>query len=59
MGGLADQQTFWFKFWSVIESGGWVIFTHMEIVFVVGLPLSLAKSTRTCSFSSSNGIFNV
>lgn len=43
MGGLADQQTFWFKFWSVIESGGWVIFTHMEIVFVVGLPLSLAK----------------
>ena len=43
MGGLADQQTFWFKYWSVIESGGWVIFTHMEIVFVVGLPLSLAK----------------
>ena len=41
--GLADRQTFWFKFWSVIESGGWVIFTHMEIVFVVGLPLSLAK----------------
>ena len=28
MGGLADQQTFWFKFWSVIESGGWVIFTY-------------------------------
>ena len=25
------------------ESGGWVIFNHMEIVFVVGLPLSLAK----------------
>ncbi|WP_057492900.1 alpha-glucoside-specific PTS transporter subunit IIBC [Staphylococcus epidermidis] len=43
MGGLAEQHTFWFKFWSVIESGGWVIFTHMEIVFVVGLPLSLAK----------------
>lgn len=43
MGSLADQHTFWFKFWSVIESGGWVIFTHMEVVFVVGLPLSLAK----------------
>ncbi len=42
-GSLADQHTFWFKFWSVIESGGWVIFTHMEVVFVVGLPLSLAK----------------
>lgn len=35
MGSLADQHTFWFKFWSVIESGGWVIFTHMEVVFVV------------------------
>ena len=43
MGGLADSHTFWFKFWSVIESGGWVIFNHMEIVFVVGLPISLAK----------------
>ncbi|TBW68222.1 PTS alpha-glucoside transporter subunit IIBC, partial [Staphylococcus capitis] len=43
MGGLADSDTFWFKFWSVIESGGWVIFNHMEIVFVVGLPISLAK----------------
>ncbi|QJI68931.1 PTS transporter subunit EIIC [Staphylococcus haemolyticus] len=43
MGGLANDHTFWFKFWSVIESGGWVIFNHMEIVFVVGLPLSLAK----------------
>ncbi len=42
MGSLADQHTFWFKFWSVIESGmGY--FTHMEVVFVVGLPLSLAK----------------
>ncbi|KAK55885.1 alpha-glucoside-specific PTS transporter subunit IIBC [Staphylococcus lugdunensis] len=43
MGSLADSHTFWFKFWSIIEAGGWVIFNHMEIVFVVGLPLSLAK----------------
>ena len=59
MGGLADQHTFWFKFWSVIESGGWVIFNHMEIVFVVGLPLSLAKSTWACSVSRIDGLFNV
>ena len=43
MGEIANQHTFWFKLWSVIKSGGWVIFTHMEIVFIVGLPLSLAK----------------
>ena len=24
MGGLANDHTFWFKFWSVIESGGWL-----------------------------------
>ena len=59
MGSLADQHTFWFKFWSVIESGGWVIFTHMEVVFVVGLPLSLAKSTRSCSTCSIDGLLNV
>ncbi len=25
------------KIWSVIEAGGWTIFNHMEVVFVVGL----------------------
>ena len=44
MGGLADSHTFWFKFWSVIESGGWVIFNHMEIVFVVGYLFHLLKA---------------
>ena len=28
----------------------------MEIVFVVGLPLSLAKSTGPCSIGSTNGL---
>lgn len=43
MGSIANEGTTWFKVWSVIESGGWTIFTHMEVVFAVGLPLSLAK----------------
>ena len=43
MGSIAEDGTTWFRIWSVIESGGWVIFDHMEIVFAVGLPLSLAK----------------
>ena len=43
MGSIAEEGTNWFKIWSVIESGGWTIFNHMEVVFVVGLPLSLAK----------------
>lgn len=43
MGSIADSGTAWTKVWTVIESGGWTIFNHMEIVFVVGLPISLAK----------------
>lgn len=34
---------FWFKFWLVIEFGGWVIFMYMEVVFVVGLLFFLVK----------------
>ena len=55
MGSLADSHTFWFKFWSIIEAGGWVIFNHMEIVFVVGLPLSLAKSTGHAALAALMG----
>lgn len=43
MGSLVDQYMFWFKFWLVIEFGGWVIFMYMEVVFVVGLLFFLVK----------------
>ncbi len=43
MGSLAEEGTAWFKTWSVIEAGGWTVFDHMELIFAVGLPISLAK----------------
>jgi PTS system arbutin-like IIC component len=43
MGSIAEEGTMWNKIWSLIESGGWTIFDHMELLFVVGLPISLAK----------------
>ncbi|GMA43896.1 hypothetical protein GCM10025853_13530 [Tetragenococcus halophilus subsp. halophilus DSM 20339] len=43
MGGLAAEGTFWTDLWSVIEAGGWVVFDHMELLFVIGLPIGLAK----------------
>ena len=46
MGGLAKEDTLWFKIWSVIENGGWTIFNHMELAFVIGLPISLAKKAQ-------------
>ncbi|GFK24698.1 maltose/glucose-specific PTS system IIBC component [Tetragenococcus halophilus] len=46
MGGLAAEGTFWTDLWSVIEAGGWVVFDHMELLFVIGLPIGLAKKAN-------------
>ncbi|QNH48254.1 alpha-glucoside-specific PTS transporter subunit IIBC [Bacillus sp. JNUCC-24] len=46
MGEMAGEGTMWYKVWSLIESGGWAIFNHMELAFVIGLPISLAKKAQ-------------
>lgn len=46
MGEMAGEGTMWYKVWSLIESGGWTIFNHMELAFVIGLPISLAKKAQ-------------
>lgn len=46
MGEMAAEGTMWYKVWSLIESGGWTIFNHMELAFVIGLPISLAKKRK-------------
>ena len=46
MGSIAEDGTMWFKIWSLIEAGGWTIFNHMELAFVIGLPISLAKKLK-------------
>ncbi|MCI1883034.1 MAG: alpha-glucoside-specific PTS transporter subunit IIBC [Sporolactobacillus sp.] len=46
VGGLADTGTFWYQFWTVIENGGWTVFNQMELLFVVGLPIGLAKEAN-------------
>ncbi|SES06529.1 alpha-glucoside-specific PTS transporter subunit IIBC [Salisediminibacterium halotolerans] len=43
MGGLADPDSLWYQVWTLIENTGWTVFTHMELVFLIGLPISLAK----------------
>ncbi|MCE7790861.1 alpha-glucoside-specific PTS transporter subunit IIBC [Salipaludibacillus sp. CUR1] len=43
MGGLADPDSLWYQLWTFIENTGWTVFNHMELVFVIGLPISLAK----------------
>jgi len=46
VGAIAADGTFWSNIWSVIESGGWVVFNHLELLFVIGLPIGLAKKSQ-------------
>lgn len=43
IGSLASEGTLWRNIWSIIESGGWTVFNQIELLFVVGLPIGLAK----------------
>jgi len=43
MGSIAADGTFWKNIWGVIENGGWTVFNNMELLFVIGLPIGLAK----------------
>lgn len=42
-GSLAAQTSLWFKVWKVIEQGAWTVFNQMPLLFVVGLPIGLAR----------------
>ncbi|MBZ8176620.1 PTS alpha-glucoside transporter subunit IIBC [Corynebacterium poyangense] len=46
VGGIAEEGTWWFSFWTVWQSGAWTIFNQMEILFVLGLPIALAKKAQ-------------
>lgn len=46
VGSIATQGTMWANFWSIIETGGWTVFNQMELLFVIGLPLGLAKKAN-------------
>lgn len=43
VGSIASDGTMWTNMWTVVENAGWVVFNHMEILFVLGLPIGLAK----------------
>lgn len=43
VGDIATAGTMWANFWSIVEAGGWTVFNQMELLFVIGLPLGLAK----------------
>ncbi|ORC24499.1 MULTISPECIES: alpha-glucoside-specific PTS transporter subunit IIBC [Rothia] len=46
LGGIAAEGTGWYNFWSLWESGAWTVFNQMELLFVLGLPIALAKHAQ-------------
>lgn len=50
VGTLSNPDTTWFKVIKTIEEGGWTVFRQMPILFAIGLPISLAKTSnaRAC-----------
>jgi PTS system arbutin-like IIC component len=50
MGSLAAPTSMWYKCWNVILQGGWTVFNQLPLLFVVGLPIGMAKkqNARCC-----------
>lgn len=46
VGDIAAEGTAWFKFWGVVNSAGWTVFTNMEVLFAAGLALGLANEAK-------------
>ena len=46
IGLAADKNNLWSQFWAVWESGAWTVFNQMELLFVIGLPIALAKTAN-------------
>lgn len=53
MGSLAQPTSFWFQCWNVVLQGGWTVFNQLPLLFVVGLPIALAKKqSGRCSMEA-------
>lgn len=46
MGGLADPDGLWYQCWNILLQGGWTVFNQLPLIFVVGLPIGLAKKQQ-------------
>lgn len=46
MGSMADPNGLWYQCWNVILQGGWTVFNQLPLIFVVSLPIGLAKKQQ-------------
>lgn len=47
MGAIAESDTLWYKIWDIVSSGMWTVFNNLEMLFVIALPIGLAKKSPT------------
>ncbi|GAB2024566.1 PTS maltose transporter subunit IIBC [Lactovum odontotermitis] len=43
VGSIANTGTGWYQFWMVVQNGAWSVFTQMNLLFVIAIPIGLAK----------------
>lgn len=43
MGNLAADTTLWYRFWSMMYDGGCAIFNQLPLLFIISLPIGLAR----------------
>ena len=50
LGSLAAPTSMWYLIWNVVLQGAWCVFNQLPLLFVVGLPIGLAKkqAARCC-----------
>lgn len=46
MGSIAGPDTMWTKCWYVVKEGAWTLFRQVPLLFVVALPVGLAKKQQ-------------
>lgn len=42
-GEIATEGHFWYQIWYMVQEGAWMVFRQMPLLFVIGLPIGLAK----------------
>ncbi|HIZ96771.1 MAG TPA: alpha-glucoside-specific PTS transporter subunit IIBC [Candidatus Ligilactobacillus excrementavium] len=43
---LAQEGTLWYGIWYIISEGGWTVLREVPLLFVIGLPIGLAKKSQ-------------
>lgn len=42
-GAMATEGHVWYQLWYMVQEGAWMVFRQMPLLFVIGLPIGLAK----------------